>query len=156
MPRSDLQNSFIDTVTDTSAAAKYPVGTRRFQDGKKYCYQQADDAITVNQAVKLDAAASASGLKVTPTAAAGDSCFGVAETAIADEYYGWITVAGVVSVLVANGTAADDPLAASAAAGVLTKAAEAGSGDYEFVVGNALEANSSGSAAARNANITST
>lgn len=155
MPRSDLQNSFIDTVTDTSATAKYPVGTRRFQDGKEYCYQQADDAITVNQAVKLDAAASASGLKVTPTAAAGDSCFGVAETAIADEYYGWITVAGVASVLVANGTAADDPLAASAAAGVLTKAAEAGSGDYEFVVGNALEANSSGSAAAKNANITS-
>jgi hypothetical protein len=149
MPRSDLQNSFIDAVTDTSTTAKYPVGTRRFEDGKEYVYQQADDAITVNQAVKLDAAASASGLKVTPVAAAGDSLYGVAETAIADESYGWITVRGVASVLVANGTAVDDPLGASAAAGVLAKVAEAGSGDYKFVFGYALEANASGSAAAK-------
>lgn len=149
MPRSDLQYSFIDAVTDTSTTAKYPVGTRRFEDGKEYVYQQADDAVTVNQAVKLDAAASASGQKVTPTAAAGDSVYGVAETALADEAYGWITVRGVVSVLVANGTAVDDPMAASGTAGVLVKAAEAGSGDYKFVVGNALEANSSGSAAAK-------
>jgi hypothetical protein len=149
---NDIMTSFLDLVTDTSATAKYPVGTRRFENGREYVYQQADDAITVNQAVKLDAAASASGLKVTPTAAVGDSCYGVAETAIADEYYGWITVNGVASVLVANGTAADDPLGATAAAGVLGKQAESDSAaDFKFVVGNALEANSSGSAAAKNA-----
>jgi hypothetical protein len=147
----DLQYSFIDAVTDTSTTAKYPVGTRRLQNGREYVYQQADDAITVNQAVKLDLAASASGLKVTPTAAAGDSVFGVAETAIADESYGWITVRGVASVSVANGTAADDPLGASVAAGVLAKISEAGSGDYKFVAGIAMEANGSGSAAAKNA-----
>jgi len=135
----DLQYLFIDAVTDTSTTAKYQVGTRRRQNGREYVYQQADDAITVNQAVKLDLAASASGLKVTPTAAAGDSVFGIAETAIADESYGWITVRGVAAALVAAGTTADDPMGASGTAGVLAKISEAGSGDYKFVGAIAME-----------------
>ncbi len=136
--------------TTSDAPPGYFVGMRRKMNGKTYVFQQADDAITVNQAVKLDVAASSTGLKVTPTAAVGDSCYGVAETALTDEYYGWITVEGVASCLVLNGTAADDPLAASGTAGVLQKAAEAGSGDYEFVVASAMQANGGGSPAAFN------
>ena len=145
---NDIMTSFIDAVTDISATAKYPVGTRRFENNKEYVYQQADDAITAGQAVKLDAAASAAGLKVTPTAASGDSCVGIAETAITDEYYGWITVGpkgAVVNAIVKTGVAVDDPLAPSGTAGALVDAVEAGSGDYEFVCFAAMEANSSGS-----------
>ena len=140
-------------VTDTYATlpAGLSVGDQREEGGKIYVLTQADDAVTAGQAVKLDAAADATGGKVTPTAAAGDSGYGIAETAIADESYGWVTIAGVVSVLVANNVAVDDPLAASSAAGVLDAAVEAGSGDYEFVAASALEANSSGSAAAKSA-----
>lgn len=143
----DILTSFLDLVTDTSTTAKYPVGTRRLENNREYVYQQADDPVTANTAVKLDIAASSDGAKVTPCAAAGDSCFGVAETAIADESYGWITTKGLATCSVANGVAVDDPLGASAAAGVLADIAEAGSGDYKFVRAIALEANSSGSAA---------
>lgn len=146
---TDIQICYVDVVTATSTEAKNRVGLRRFENGREYIYQQADDAITAGQAVKLDIAASADGLKVTPCAAAGDSCFGIAEVAIADESYGWITVRGVATVSVANGVAVDDPLAASGAAGVLADVAEAGSGDMKFVRAVALEANSSGSAAAK-------
>lgn len=146
---TDLQMAWTDKVTSTNVNPQYPVGRRRHENGRVYVYQQADDAIAVNSAVKLDAAASASGLKVTPVAAAGDSLFGIAETAIADEYYGWITIHGVASALVATGVAADDPLGA-AASGAVTKIAEAGSGDYKFVRCSALEANASGGTLAKN------
>lgn len=144
----DIPVSFIDAVTDISATAKYPVGTRRFENGKEYVYQQADDAVTAGQAVMLDAAASASGQKITPTSGSGASCLGICETAITDEYYGWVTVGpkgAVVSAIVKTGVAVDDPLAPSATAGALVDAVEAGSGDYEFVCFAAMEANSSGS-----------
>lgn len=144
----DLQYAFIDNVTDTSTSARYPVGTKRFQNGRTYVYQQAGSAISVNQAVKLDPSIN-TGAKVVPTAAAGDSVYGVAETAIASGSYGWITREGVAAVLVATGTAVDDPMGASATAGVLAKVAEAGTGDYKFVRCNALEANA-GAAAAKN------
>lgn len=149
---TDLQTCYVDVVTATSTTQKNRIGLRRFENGREYVYQQADDAITAGQAVKLDAAASATGLKVTPCAALGDSCFGVAEVAIADESYGWITVRGVASCLVADGTAVDDPLGASGAAGVVANVVEQGTGTgaYRFVRAVALEANSSGSAAAKN------
>lgn len=134
-------------VTDTHSSAKHRVGTVYIApNGNEYTYIQADDAITVNQAVKMD---STTGVKVTPTAAVSDMLFGVAETAIADEYYGWITTKGVASCLVADSMAVGDPMASSGTAGTLTKAVEAGSGDYEHVRAELLAANSSGAAAAR-------
>lgn len=149
---TDIQICYVDVVTATSTTQKNRVGLRRFENGREYVYMQADDAVTAGQAVMLDAAASSSGLKVTPCAAAGDSCFGIAEVAIADESYGWITVRGVASALVADGTAADDPLGASGASGVLANVVEQGSGTgaYRFVRATALAANASGAAAARN------
>lgn len=146
---TDLQMAWTDKVTSINVNPQYPVGRRRFENGREYVYQQADDTIAVNSAVKLDAAASASGLKVTPVAAEGDSLFGIAETAITDEYYGWITVRGVASALVATGVAVDDPLCPSTS-GALRDAVEAGSGDYKFVRCSALEANASGGTLAKN------
>lgn len=146
---SDLAFCFSDKVTDISSTLPpgYYVGMRRYESGREYTYMQADDTVAVNSPVKLDIAASATAQKVTPTAAAGDGFFGVAETAITDEYYGWITTRGVASCLVLDGVAIDDPLAPGN--GALDTAVEAGSGDYEFVVAIALVANSSGSTAAR-------
>lgn len=112
-----------DKVTDTSATRLYPVGTRRLEPtGKEYTYQQADDAITANQAVMLDVSGSSSSLEVTPTAAATDPVYGVAEVAFTDEYYGWICTKGPTSAIVANGVAAGKRLTASGTAGVLTDA----------------------------------
>ena len=113
---SDLTIMFKDAVTDTSSTAKYRVGTRRQQNGREYIYIQADDAITVNQAVKMD---STTGVKVTPTAAATDDLFGVAETAITDEEYGWITVKGVASCKILTAATAGQVLAPTSTAGVL-------------------------------------
>lgn len=146
---TDLQMAWTDKVTSTSVTPQYPVGRRRFENGRVYIYQQASAIIAINSLVTLDAAGSADGLKVKPTAAAGDSVFGVAETAIASASYGWITVKGVASCLVATGTAADDPLSASATAGTAAKVAEAGTGDYKFVRISALEANAGAAAAKR-------
>lgn len=143
------QVAWVDGVTDVSATMKHPVGVRRIQNGREYIYQKAGAAISVNQLVKLDASNSPDGLQVIPTAAAGDSCYGVAEVAIPNGSYGWITVRGVAAALVANGTAIDDPLGASGTAGTGTKLSQAGTGDFVFVRGYALEANSSGSAAAK-------
>lgn len=147
-----LQSAWIDKVTDTGATQLHPVGTRRFENGREYIYQQADDTIAVNSLVKLDAAASATGLKVTPTGAAvGDSAFGVAEVAVTDEHYFWCTVRGVASCLVANGVAVDDPLGSGGAAGTAYKVVEVDSaGAYNFVRAVALEANASGGALAKN------
>lgn len=134
-------------VTDIHSSPKHRVGTEYIApNGNVYCYIQADDAITVNQAVQMD---STTGVKVTPTGAASDLLFGVAETAITDEYYGWITVRGVAQCLVADSMAQGDPMAASGTAGTLTKAVEAGSGSYEHVRCELLAANSSGAAAVR-------
>lgn len=134
-------------VTDTHTSPKHRVGTKYIApNGNEYTYIQADDAIAVNSAVKMD---STTGVKVTPTAAAGDFLFGVAETAFADEAYGWVTTEGIALCLVADSMAAGDVMAASGTAGTLTKAVEAGSGDYEHVRAELLAANSSGGAAAR-------
>lgn len=111
--------AFNDKVTDISATAKYPVGTLRRENGKLYEYQQADDAITAGQFVKLDYGASDTGKKVTPTGAITDHVHGVAETAITDEYFGWITIQGGCDALVANGVAAGQRLFPTATAGTL-------------------------------------
>lgn len=151
---SGMKMCFDDPVTKVSAEPLHPVGTQRFElddngNLKKYTYQQADDAVDINTSVKLDAAASTDGKKITPQAAAGDSFFGVAEVAFPDEYYGWITTGGIASCGVANGVAVDDPLGASSTAGILADVGEAGSGDYKFVAAIAMEANSSGSGAVK-------
>lgn len=148
----DIATCFHDKVTDTHSTLPpgYFVGMRRYENGREYTFTQADDAVAINKLVKLDIAASATAKKVTPTAAAGDSTFGVAEVAVTDEYYFWATTRGVALALVADNTTVDDPLAASGTSGVAVAAAEGGSGHYEFVFATALEANASGGALAKN------
>jgi len=141
---SDLPKMFGDPVTKESSTALYPVGTRRFEGGNEYVYMQADDAFTAGQAAKID---SATGVKVTPTAAATDGCVGVAEIAVTDEYFFWMTVRGPASVLIATGTNAGEILAPSGTAGVLAIAPT--STARRKVIGEALEANSSGADAAK-------
>lgn len=145
---SDLATAFLDLVTDTSATAQYKVGTRRYENGREYVYTQADDTITANQVVKLDAAASTSGAKVTPTAAATDPVFGVAEVAVTDEYYFWCTVRGVASALVKTGTTAGTLVAPSSTAGALdTEPTSTAVRSGRITL---LDSNSSGSDAAKN------
>jgi len=141
---SDLPKMFGDKVTDINVAAQYPVGTRRFEGGNEYVYMQADDAFTAGQAAKID---SATGVKCTPTAAATDGCIGVAEIAVTDEYFFWLTVRGPASALIADSTSAGEILAPSATAGVLAVAPT--STARRKVIGEAAEANSTGAAAAK-------
>lgn len=143
--------SFAGSLTTPTAAQEYAIGQKIEVDGVEYTYTQADDTITANQALKLDAAASASAKKVTPTAAATDIIVGVALQAVTDEYYFWMATQGLVTVNVADGTAVGDNLGASGTAGVAAKTAEAGSGMYDVPRLVALEANSSGGAAAKKA-----
>ena len=138
-----IAQTFHDKVTAISADALYPVGTVRHENGKKYVYQQADDAITQYDYVILDVAASATGKKVVSGTDTTDMIFGVAEVAVTDEYYFWCTVGGPATVLAATGLSAGDTLGASAATGVM----DAVSTRDPF--GILLVANSSGSAAAR-------
>ena len=136
----DLVKSFAEAVTKISATPEYPVGAKRFEGGKKYIYQQADDALTVGQAVILDFTASAYGLKVAPSAAATDHVYGVAEVAVTDEYYFWATVGGQVTASVATGVTAGDPLIATSAAGIIGKDGAAAANRCAI----AMESNSSG------------
>lgn len=112
--------AWTEPVTAAShTPARYPVGTRRVENGREYVYQQADDAVTVNQAVMLDIAASATGLKITPATTEQKAIYGVAEVAFTDEYFAWVTVKGVASTLIATGSAVGDRLCLAATDGVL-------------------------------------
>lgn len=146
------QYCFSDTVTDTYASSTalptgYEVGMVREHNGNKYMFQQAGAAIAANEPVALDTSVT-TGKKVVKTPAATDATlFGVANTALSNGYYGWITIESKsTDCIVANGVAAADPLGPSGTAGVLAKPANT------VVAGlrvQALEANSSGSAAAK-------
>lgn len=118
---SDLPKAFGEAVTKTATSLDYPVGTRRYQNGKLYVVQQADDALTANHAVVLDPAASSTGKEVTGATAANQLVVGAAEVAVSDEAQFYMTAGGVASVLVADGVAVNDILAPSATAGVLDK-----------------------------------
>lgn len=144
---------FREAIGITHTEQRFPIGTQRLENGNLYSYEQADDPINAGQAVKKDAAASATGKKVTPTAAIGETTFGVSPITVPDEAFFWCQIKGVVSALVKDGTLVGDPLATSATAGVLQAAVEAGSGKYEVPRAFALQANSSGGDALRNVDL---
>lgn len=119
---SSLAQAFSEPPDAAShATRRYLVGTKREQNGRLYVYQQADDAITANTAVKLDAAASASGLKITPATTEANGFYGVAEVAFTDEYFAWVTTRGLATCAVQTGVAAGDRLVVAATDGVLMK-----------------------------------
>jgi hypothetical protein len=127
------------------------VGALFEHQGKTYKLVKANGAILVNQLVKYDgseATYGAVGGAVIATAAAVDNVAGVAETAIASGDFGWITVAGVASCLVANSTLIHAPLASSGTAGTAQTAPfTAVTAQKQF--GTLLTANASGGVAAR-------
>lgn len=146
--------TFQDKVTDISSTALYPIGTKRYEvdsNGLMACYQycQADDALTQYDAVAIDIAASAAGLKVTRAATAGQRLLGFAQVAVTDEYYFWLQRGGVMSATMKTGVAAGDPVTGTSTAGACGQATEAGSGAYKFAQFTAITANSSGSDATR-------
>lgn len=138
---------FLDGVTDINSVRQYPIGTIRRENGQVYKYQQADDTITAGQVLKYDWAASATGKKVTPTAAATDACCGASPIAVTDEYYFWMLVEGIADLLIADATNAGEILAPSGAAGVLAIAPTSTARRVE--VGECGLANASGAAALR-------
>lgn len=105
-------------VTTISSTPVHPIGTRLFKNGREYVYMQANAALAAGQCVKLVA----SGIAVTPTTAATDPVLGVAETAVTINYYGFITVRGPATILIATGTSVDAILAPGATAGVMATA----------------------------------
>lgn len=144
---TDLGLSFRGKVSDTYASLPegMRVGLRRFEGGKEYVFTQADDAFTAGQAAKPD---STTGAKVTPTAAATDGFSGVAEVAVTDEYYFWLTIRGSnIQASVADSTSAGAILAPSGTAGVLAVAPTSTAIRQARGILNA--ANSSGGAAVR-------
>ena len=93
--------------------------------GSAFLYVQADDAITLYDAVTYDVAAAGSGSAanapwlVTPAATAGDTLVGVAGVAIAAGGYGFVQVKGKAFVQAETSVAALDKLTASSVSGEL-------------------------------------
>ena len=147
--------AFQDAVTAISSTQLYPIGTIRYETNSnglmcKYEYNQADDALTQYDAVAVDIAGSATGLKVTRASSAGQLIKGFAQVAVTDEYFFWLQVGGHGSGTIKNGVAAGEPLTGTSTAGAAGQATEAGSGAYKVNDGwTAFTANSSGGDATR-------
>jgi hypothetical protein len=93
-------------LTDVSTTQRHELGSVIVGvDGVQYRYIKAGEAIAVNKAVDYTSAFVAS---VTD---AGDYFFGIAQTALAINEYGWIAEKGVVSALVGGTPAAGSSLA---------------------------------------------
>lgn len=137
-------------VTRISATPEFAIGEEReeFDETyglKRYRYAWADDTITINQALTEDITASATGRKVYPPATAGLPICGVAEVAVTDEYYFWMTIVGKVNVIQKTGTVVGTVLTATTTAGALGPTLEADStGAYKNTMAYAMVANASG------------
>lgn len=118
--------AFVDQVTDAGSTQLYPLRFPRWENGKMYRYMKATTALTVNQAAALDTTTDNTGNNVRPTAAVTDMLFGVAETAILINNFGWITVMGVASCKIATAATAGQFVSPSATAGVLINQTTAG------------------------------
>lgn len=148
-----LANSFLDDVTDQFTVATslrvdkpgYTIGMLREENGKLYRLAKAGAAIPINAAVKPDTAATGTdiGHQVVKTSVAAEGVSGVAEIAVSNGYYFWMTIGRVASVLVTGTIAVGDRLAATATAGTLSPLAAA---TFGHVCAHALEANASGAA----------
>jgi hypothetical protein len=116
----------VDVTAGNTSAQEHELGLEVWVSGIKYTYVQADDAVTLYDAVTLDVAAAGSGTAanapwlVTPTGAAAVSMSGIAGvTAFTAGYYGWIITGGKAFVQAETAVAALDFLAPSAVAGEL-------------------------------------
>ena len=128
-----------NTVSDLDEGKGFGLGDRiRTDDGKEYLYVQANGAITGDgyvvsidetyQAVMVD----------TDTAAtvAEGQAVGVAETAFADDEYGWVQIYGPCGIRTEQDAAANGKLAATADAGQVDDAGAAGTNYIDGMVLN--------------------
>lgn len=84
----------------------FTLGSRAQDDaGNVYVFIRAQGAISAYDVIEMD-----SGYDCPPLSGAGVATF-VAQTAIADNYYGWVLAQGVGSAAAASAVAADDQLA---------------------------------------------
>ena len=105
-------------VTANDSTAQEMLGSIRFENGKIFRYVLAGGTIAASDAVKSSGTTGTT--VITTTAAANQKVVGVAETAITNAQYGWITVYGKATCKVVVSTAAGAVLDAdSGTAGTL-------------------------------------
>jgi hypothetical protein len=117
--------------TQSGSTLEHTLGTRvGTDDGKEFVYIQANGAIAVGDIVTM-----AAGYDCPPLAAAG-AAWAVANTAIADNSYGWVQVKGVVaSAGVTTGpTTGARLMPVTGSGGLLDDAATPGAADGVFAI----------------------
>ena len=98
--------------------------TTRYDANKRYIYVRADAAIAQYDAVEMKLGETDDPYAVVKTAGATSPCWGIAEVAIGQDKYGWITIHGfVLTANVADASAQGDFLSPSATAGRLDSTA---------------------------------
>ena len=126
----------------------HALGNRLSKAGKEYVFVQANGAITGDgYVVSIDEAYQAV-MVDTDTAATvteGDS-IGVAETAFADNDYGWVQIYGAAGVRTAASSAANTRLGPTATAGQVDDAGTT-AGTSKFIEGMVLHTATGGAAA---------
>lgn len=136
----------VDVTAAATSTQQHELGLEVWVGSKKYVYVQADDAITLYDAVTLDVAAGGSGTAanapwlITRTAAAGNVLVGVAHVAITAGYFAFIQTWGKAFVQAETSVAALDKLAPSAVAGELitqpSTAVNPTKADFDSALGN--------------------
>lgn len=138
-------SGFLDQVADISVTQLYPMRSLRHENGIDYIYVQANAAITQYQACAIDAAASTTGNKVTPTTATSSYVEGVAQVAVTTQYFFWLAIKGVVSCKILTAATVGQLMTSTAVAGVL--GAGGATDALVHVTGVALEAGAATNAA---------
>lgn len=133
----DVEQTYTSAQLDEGKGFK--VGDRaRTHDGKEYVFVQANGVITGDgYVVSIDEAYQAVMVDtdVAATVAEGQIC-GVAETAFADDDYGWVQIYGACGIRTAASAEANDKLSATATAGQVDHAGAAGANYIQGMVTN--------------------
>ena len=128
---ADIRTGMNPTQIDT--VAQFPLGTEadhpgggQFNTGKRIRYVKASSAVSAGNAVVLDTG-DTTGTEpavVVPASALNQVVAGIAETAIANGSFGWVTVRGRVASATKTATVvtAGDTLSTTATAGALALA----------------------------------
>lgn len=114
----------VDGVSTTNEATLGVVVEQ--SNGNKLQYCQANGAIAVNEFVIIDEDFQAAKITATAAAAGEGLHAGIAETALADNEYGYITIEGIAKGKVAANCAAHAKLYTTATGGVLDDATSTG------------------------------
>lgn len=103
--QTDKVLSFGDLVSDVSTVQKYPLGTRRDQDGQVYRYVKRNDSTVAfasgDVVYRAGGVTSGALWEVSGDLSDQDSAFavGIAVSSIADSGFGWVKTKGLVTNL---------------------------------------------------------